>query len=109
MNRVIALLLPTLLLLSGCNQIDPYTRDGTWRPTGANEANLRAMVAVPADLVTATPASPADGTLAAAALNRLRHDLVRPLPDSGAAQFVTVSSGSQAAPAAAPPTSGNSN
>jgi hypothetical protein len=65
-------------------------------------------VAVPADLATATPAGPADGGLAAAALDRLRHGRVTPLQDSGLAQITPVSSGSTAPPAAAPATgSGN--
>jgi hypothetical protein len=107
MTRSTALLL-LLVGLAACNQIDPYTRPGNWRPNGANDANLRAMVAVPADLVVATPASPADGQQAAAAVDRLRHDTVRALPDSGLAQITPVSGGSPSAPAAAPPTgSGN--
>lgn len=108
MIRASLLLLPLLLALAGCTQTDPYTREGVWRPNGANDANLRAMVAVPADLATAAPASPADGGLAAAALNRLRHDLVRPLPDSGVLQIVPVSNGSTPQPTAPPAsTSGN--
>ena len=104
MTRTTALLLlPLLVGLAGCNQTDPYMREGNWRPNGANDANLRAMVAVPADLVAATPATPADGQQAATAIDRLRHDTVRPLPDSGLAQVVPVSGGTQAAPAAAPP------
>jgi hypothetical protein len=104
MMRPIALLLPLLLALAGCNQnqFDPYKREGVWRPNGANADNLRAMVAVPADLVEAMPASPANGVLAAEALNRLRQDRVRPLPDSGLAQIVPVSGGTPAQPAAAP-------
>jgi type IV pilus biogenesis protein CpaD/CtpE len=102
MMRPTALLLPLLLALPGCTQTDPYQREGNWRPNGANAANLRAMVAVPADLTTAMPAGPADGTLAAAALNRLRHDRVLPLPDSGVAQIVPVSGESTAQPAVTP-------
>ncbi len=102
MMRPAALLLPLLLALAGCNQIDPYTREGVWRPNGANAANLRAMVAVPADLVAARPAAPADGALAADALNRLRQDRLRPLPDSAVAQVVPISGAPPAQPAAAP-------
>jgi type IV pilus biogenesis protein CpaD/CtpE len=101
MHRYIALLL-LLLVFAGCDRLDPYKREGVWRPNGANEANLRAMVAVPADLATATPAGPADGGLAAAALDRLRHDRVRPLPDSTVAD-VTAGSGSTTQPTATPP------
>jgi type IV pilus biogenesis protein CpaD/CtpE len=102
--RPVALLLLLLIVLAGCDKIDPYTREGVWRPNGANDTNLRAMVAVPADLAAGEPASPADGTLGAAALNRLRHDLVRPLPDSGAADFVTPAP--PPPPATTPPPSG---
>ena len=96
----IALLLPLLVALTGCDQVDPYTRPGNWRPIGANDANLRAMVAVPADLAEATPASPADGNRAAMAVARLRTDTVRPLLDSGLAEITPISGGSSAAPAA---------
>ena len=36
---------------SVATRLDPYRREGTWRPNGANEANLRAMVVSPSDLV----------------------------------------------------------
>jgi hypothetical protein len=104
MPRSTVLLL--LVGLAGCDQIDPYKREGAWRPNGANEANLRAMVVVPSDLAVASRAGPADGELAAAALARLHHDQVRQLPDSALAQVVPVSSGT-AAPAAAAPTAGS--
>lgn len=100
MTRIAALLLPLLVALTGCNLTDAYIRAGNWRPNGANDANLRAMVAVPADLAVATPASPADGKLAASAMARLRTETVRPLPDSGLAEITPISGGSSAAPAA---------
>jgi len=102
------LLLPLLLVLAGCDRTDPYLREGVWRPNGANEANLHAMVAVPSDLATATPAGPADGGSAAAALDRLRRDRVRSLPGSAAASNAPTSSGSSA-PAAAAPATGTGN
>jgi hypothetical protein len=102
--RSTALLL--LMVLAGCDRTDPYQREGTWRPNGANEANLRAMVVVPADLAVSTRSGPGDGALAAAALSRLHHDRVRPLPDSALAQVVPISNGSATPPTAAP-TSGN--
>jgi hypothetical protein len=105
MLRSTALLL--LIVLAGCDRTDPYQREGAWRPNGANNSNLRAMIVVPSDLAVATRAGPADGELAAAALSRLHQDRVRPLPDSGLAQVVPVSSGTAAAPAAAPPTAGS--
>ena len=93
-----------LLGLAGCDQIDPYTRAGAWRPNGANEAALRAMVLVPSDVVLATPAERSDGGMAAAAVARLRHDNVRTLLDSGVAKIVPVGTGSAAPPVAAAPT-----
>ena len=100
--------LSLLILLTGCNQTDPYLREGVWRPQGVNDVNLRAMVAVPSDLATAAPAGPADGALAAAAANRLRRDQLRKLPDSGVAQIVPVAGGSPASASAAGPSgSGN--
>jgi hypothetical protein len=102
MTRLIALL--PLLALTACDQIDPYSRDGVWRPNGANDTDLRAMVSVPSDLARAAPASPSDGAMAAAAAARLRHDRTRPLLDSGVAQIVPVNGAPAAAPPAAAPT-----
>jgi hypothetical protein len=98
------------LALAGCNQTDPYLRDGVWRPTGVNDDNLRAMVAVPSDLLAAMPPAPAHGGLAAAAVRRLLQDHVRPLPDSGVAQITAVAGGAPApAPAPAAPGSEGGN
>jgi hypothetical protein len=90
-----------LLALTRCDAIDPYKRGGVWRPNGANDVNLRAMVLVPSDLALATPPAHDDGGLAAAAVLRLRHDNVKALPDSGVLQVTPVGSG--AAPQVAPP------
>ncbi len=38
-----------LLMLGACTE-DPFDRPGTWRPSGANEANLRAQIVDPAQL-----------------------------------------------------------
>jgi len=72
-----------LLVLAGCAQIDPLTKEGVWRPTGANDANLRAMVAVPSDLAYGRAARTGDGNLAARAVERLRTGRVYPLQDAG--------------------------
>jgi hypothetical protein len=58
MNRIFlcrAPLLPVLMVagaaaLGGCAQIDPYTRQGIWQPSGVNDANLAAMVVDKSDL-----------------------------------------------------------
>ena len=82
-----------LLLLAGCDITDPYEREGVWRPNYANDANLRAMVASPSDLVRGVDGPGGDGQQAAAALDRQRQDKPRKLPDSGVANIVPVSTG----------------
>jgi hypothetical protein len=50
-------LLAALLLATACASLpDPVDRPGTWSPSGANEENLRAMVADPAHLTRGTGA-----------------------------------------------------
>ncbi len=100
-----ALPLPALLLasLAGCAATDPLTREGAWHPVGANDANLRAMIADPQDLVNGVPSRLADGGMAAAAVARYHAGRVKPLPDSGLAAIAVQGSGSSsgaAAPAA---------
>jgi hypothetical protein len=89
-----AMICVAALTLSGCNMTDPYSREGVWRPNGANEANLRAMVVSPADLARGVSAPGGDGQQAAAALERYRNDKVRALPDSALAKVVPISTGS---------------
>lgn len=71
--RSAVLLVP--VLLAACTTpavVDPFDRDGMWRPTGVNEANLRAMVADPAHLSRGVAAqTPARGEAAALAAQRL--------------------------------------
>lgn len=42
----------TILVLAACTSRDPYYRTDVWKPTGANAANLAAMVANPYDLIS---------------------------------------------------------
>lgn len=71
----------TLPLLLGCaDLVDPHYREGTWRPTGANDYNLRVMLAQPRDIVVGTGDRGAEGQAAADAVDRLRTDRVRALP-----------------------------
>ena len=74
--------LASLACVAGCGEVDPLTREGLWRPTGANAANLRAMAAVPGDLAYGVAAQASDGQQAAKAMERLRAGKVYPLPDS---------------------------
>jgi hypothetical protein len=64
--------LPLALAAGGCIDPEPYSRPGTWQATGANEANLRAMVADPSHLDRgAQPRTMARGEAAAQAGARL--------------------------------------
>lgn len=90
-------ILASFACLTGCAGLagltDPYQRAGTWNPSHANEANLRAMVANPADLVHGRGDNIAIGETAAVAVERLRAGKIKPLPDSGVAEVKTVSNG----------------
>ncbi len=76
------LLLVLPLALSACTAIEPYTREGSWRPSGANDRNLTAMVADPRDIQRGVGANTALGETSAAAVDRLITDRVRALPSS---------------------------
>lgn len=78
--RAAALLL-SILALTGC-ALDPYTRDGVWRPSAINDTNLRAMIADPRDLQQGVGEPGANAASAAAAVQRLLEDRVRPLPST---------------------------
>jgi type IV pilus biogenesis protein CpaD/CtpE len=69
-------------LLSGCNNLETYQNNTSWHPTGANATNLAAQVVNPVDLTHGQATGGSDGLAAAAAVDRLRHDHVKPLPDS---------------------------
>ncbi|MEN0076018.1 MAG: hypothetical protein AAGC69_16640 [Paracraurococcus sp.] len=88
------LLLSALAALAGCHALDPYAGEGRWRPAGVNEQNLAVMLVHPEERVQGTGGGAAAGTTAAAAIERLRADKVKPLPDSGLARIVTVPNGS---------------
>lgn len=75
-----------LLLLAAC-QTDDLNRPGTWRPGGANDANLRAMVADPGHLRAGVAAPTERAMPATQAIRRMETDRRRPLPDTRAAQI----------------------
>lgn len=64
---------------SACSNEAEIDRPGTWQPTGANEHNLRAMVADPRDLEAGAGAATDRGSGAARAVTRLLVDRRRPL------------------------------
>jgi uncharacterized membrane protein YgcG len=72
-----------VLGLAGCQDLDPYTRSGTWQPTGANQGNLAAMVANPYDLIHGRGSPTTDGKEPTLAINRISTDTPKPLLDPG--------------------------
>lgn len=66
-----AIALFVLLSLSGC-ALDPFTREGNWRPGGSAEANLRMQVADPRDYQQGASERGSDGQFGADAVARLR-------------------------------------
>jgi hypothetical protein len=94
--RCILLLLP----LAACGPGDDFLRPGTWHPTGANEANLAAMLAEPAHARAGVAARTERGQPGSQAIRLLEQDRRRPLPDSRAAAVGNI--GTTPTPAAAP-------
>lgn len=66
-------------LLAGCIVTDD---ERGWVPTGANDANLRAMIADPQDLERGRGIRTADGAVDVQAIDRWRRGEIE-LPDSG--------------------------
>jgi hypothetical protein len=82
MLRVRYMLLGAALLAAGCAGLaDPFERPGTWTPRGANDANLRAMIADPAHLERGEGDPRGRGRQATNAIERLEDDKLHPLPD----------------------------
>lgn len=75
-----ALAIALLLLAAGCSlDSNPLYQPGTWHPTGANDVNLRAMVADPADLAGRRTTGITPAPLAVGAIARMNTDKVKPL------------------------------
>lgn len=68
------------LLLAGCNE-DPYHWPYTWDAPQANRLNIIAHTADWHDVIQGHGDPGADGDEAARAVDRLRHDKVKKLPD----------------------------
>jgi type IV pilus biogenesis protein CpaD/CtpE len=62
---------------------EPYERPYVWTETGANAANLAAMVQDPADLAHGRSSEGSDGLEASAAVGRLRSGNIKKLIDTG--------------------------
>jgi hypothetical protein len=65
--------------LGGCMERDPYRRTDVWRPTGANSANLAAMVADPNDLIRGRGTTRAGSGPSVIAVERVSIDRPKPL------------------------------
>nr|WP_294517573.1 hypothetical protein [uncultured Rhodopila sp.] len=88
------LLILVALSLAACQNIaDPSYSSGTWKPAHVNEANLQAMIANPADLDHGHGDGRTSAVLAAAAIDRLRTDKVKPLATTGLADIRMISTG----------------
>ena len=85
-------------LVSGCDALEPFERPHTWHPTGANQANLAAMVADPIDLTRGQGTGGSVGIKAAAAIDRLRRDRVKQLPEGSS--LSSTAAGASATPTA---------
>jgi type IV pilus biogenesis protein CpaD/CtpE len=84
MRKVLATSVATLMMigLSGCDQTEPYRRDGMWQPTGANSLNLAAMVANPNDLIRGRGVRGTPGIEAGPAVTAYWQGKPAPLPSS---------------------------
>ena len=80
-----------MLAAGGCDATDPLLRAGLWRPNHASRVNLTVSAAYPADLVRGSGATTTDGTVAAAAVDRLHNDKVKKLPEAGLSEIETKS------------------
>ncbi len=69
-----------VLAAAGCSYTDPYTKDGFWKPTGANDRNIAAMAQNKSDLIRGRGAPGSDGVQAASAIELVQKGTPRPLP-----------------------------
>jgi hypothetical protein len=78
---VLALLALAMPALGGCQAIDSGARADVWHPTGANAGNIAAMAARSTDLIAGRSASGGDARTAVDAVERVRTDHPKPLPN----------------------------
>ena len=81
MGGPLCLIMVTAISAAGCS--DPeIDRPGTWKPTGANDLNLRAMLVNPQDAYSGTGALTSRGDAGSRAVTRLLADRRRALLDA---------------------------
>ncbi len=66
--------------LTACAETDPYTRNYTWQPTGANANNIAVQVANKNDLIRGRGATRSDGIESVSPVTRLYEGKTAPLP-----------------------------
>ena len=105
-GRLGLLVVVTAVSAAGCN--DPeIDRPGTWKPTGINDQNLRAMLVNPQDIYSGTGALTSRGDAGSRAVARLLADRRRALLDASLSH-IAPSSGGGADAGPAPTSSGGS-
>jgi hypothetical protein len=82
-----------ILAVGGCDATDPLLRAGLWHPNHSSRVNLTVTAAYPADLVRGSGSATTDGTVAAAAVDRLHTDKVKKLPEAGLSEIETKNQG----------------
>ncbi|NKE46211.1 hypothetical protein HB662_15605 [Roseomonas frigidaquae] len=93
----------SMLLLAACqSEGGDFARPGTWRSSGANESNLRAMLEDPQDARRGRAAIGDRGQAATVAVRRLESGRRFPLPASTLSRIVPVSSEPVAQPTGSP-------
>lgn len=97
-------ILASAIALTACTQPE-IDRPGTWQPMGANERNLRAMLANPQDAYGGTGAITSRGNSGSRAVTRLLTDRRRPLLDASTSQ-IGAANGSQSDGGAGPVSGG---
>ena len=73
------------LMLTACQDMDPYTRTDMWQPTGANAGNIAAMVANPYDLIRGRGVTAVDSKASNIAIGHIWSDTPKALLDPGGA------------------------
>jgi len=88
--------LGAIVALAGCMDRDPYRRTDVWRPTGANAANIAAMVANPKDMVRGHGTARTSSNPQMIAVERINADRPKPLPNPNATAGASAGGGSGA-------------
>jgi hypothetical protein len=95
-------------MAAGCSPKYEIDRPGTWQPTGANDFNLKAMVADKADLTSGAASTTDRGNVAARAVTRLYTDRRRALQDVSLSKIGPGTSGADTSGGGALPAAGAS-